>query len=250
MELLVIERGRELLRGVVQLGLDARADAEAVLAGVAGADGMRRGRVERGHARPVVTTLGEVSVRRIGYRSGIRGAGSLFPRDAVLDLPPGGYSWQLQRLAEMSCRAVSYEQAREFVLAATGISVGRRQLEQIVLAAAADAGRFCQDPGRPRDEVLLPGAGGACRRWRCRRTAREWRCCPGRAAAPARPRASGPGTSASGAGPGRRQATSGWPRPAASSTSRSRTRTARPAPRSRSWALILTSVPARPGRGR
>ena len=159
MELLVIERGRDLLRGLVQLSLDAQADAEVRLAGVTGADGVPRARVEHGHARPVVTTLGEVSVRRIAYRSGIRGAGSLFPRDAVLNLPPCGYSWQLQRLAEMSCRAVSYEQAHELVLAATGVSVGKRQLEQIMLAAAADAERFYQDPGRPRDELLPPGAG-------------------------------------------------------------------------------------------
>jgi hypothetical protein len=41
MELLVIERGRELLRGLVQLGLDAQADGEVQLAGVTGADGCR-----------------------------------------------------------------------------------------------------------------------------------------------------------------------------------------------------------------
>src|SRR5437764_775731 len=83
------------VRGVVQLGLDAQAEAEVRLAQVAGADGVRRRRAGRGHARPVVTTLGEVVVRRIGYRSGVKGAVSLFPRDAVLDLPPGGYSWAL-----------------------------------------------------------------------------------------------------------------------------------------------------------
>jgi len=159
MELLVTERGRELLRGVVQLGLDAQADAEVRLAGVTGADGVPRRRAERGHARPVVTTLGEVRVRRIGYRSGIKGAVSLFPRDAVLNLPPGGYSWALRRLAVMFCLAVSYEQGHQFVLAATGVSVGKRQLEQIVAAAAADAERFCQDPGRPREELVPPGAG-------------------------------------------------------------------------------------------
>src|SRR6267378_7626379 len=115
MELLVIELGRELLRGLVQ-----------------------------------------VRVRRIAYRSGVRGAGSLFPRDAVLNLPPLGYSWALQRLAEMFCRAVSYEQAHEFVLAATGVSIGKRQLEQIVVAAAADAERFYQD----RDQAAaVPAAG-------------------------------------------------------------------------------------------
>jgi hypothetical protein len=159
MEALVAGRGRELLRGVVQLGLDAQAEAEVRLPSVAGADGVPRRRAERGHARPVITTLGEVTVRRIGYRSGVKGAGSLFPRDAVLNLPPGGYSWALQRLAVMFCLAVSYQQGHEFVLAATGVSIGKRQLEQIVLGAAADAERFCQDPARPRDEPVLPVTG-------------------------------------------------------------------------------------------
>ena len=98
-------------------------------------------------------------MRRIAYRSGIKGAGSLFPRDAVLNLPPCGYSWPLQRLAEMFTRSGSYEQAHEFVLAATGVSIGKRQLEQITVAAAADAERFCQDRAGPRDELVLPGTG-------------------------------------------------------------------------------------------
>jgi hypothetical protein len=157
MEGLVVERGRELLRGLVQLSLDAQAKREVRLAGVTGQDGVPRTRAEPGHARPVVTTLGDVRVRRIGYRSGVRGAGSLFPRDAVLNLPPAGYSWALQRLAVMFARAGSYERAHEFVHAATGVSVGKRQLEQIVLAAAADAERFYQDPGRV--PAAVPAAG-------------------------------------------------------------------------------------------
>jgi hypothetical protein len=96
-------------------------------------------------------------VRRIAYRSGVKGAESLFPRDAVLNLPPLGYSWGLQRLAEMFCRAVSYEQGHEFVLAVTGVAIGKRQLEQIVAAAAADAERFYQD--RARDAAAVPAAG-------------------------------------------------------------------------------------------
>jgi hypothetical protein len=155
MEVLVAERGRELLCGLVQLALDGQAEREVRLAQVTGEDGVRRARAEPGHARPVVTRLGEVVVRRIGYRSGIKGVLSLFPRDAVLNLPPCGYSWALQRLAEMCCRAVSYEQAREFVLAATGVAIGKRQLEQITIAAAADAERFYQD----RDRGAVPAAG-------------------------------------------------------------------------------------------
>jgi hypothetical protein len=155
MELLVIEQGRELLRGVVQLSLDTQAAGEVRLAQVTGADGVPRARAERDHARLVVTRLGGVSVRRIAYRAGVKGVPSLFPRDAVLNLPPLGYSWQLQRLAEMFSRSGSYEQAHEFVLAVTGVRIGKRQLEQITAGAAADAGRFCQD--RPRDQ--LPGTG-------------------------------------------------------------------------------------------
>jgi hypothetical protein len=157
MEGLVAGRGRELLCGLVQLALDGQAGREVRLAQVTGRDGVARARAERGHARTIVTTLGAVKVRRIGYRSGVRGAGSLFPRDAVLNLPPLGYSWRLQRLAEMFARSGSYEQAREFVRAATGVSIGKRQLERITVAAAADAERFYQD--RDRDRAAGPAAG-------------------------------------------------------------------------------------------
>ena len=155
MEVLVIGQGRELLRGLVQLALDAQAGREVRLPGVTGEDGVPRTRAEPGHGRPVVTQLGEVRVRRIAYRSGVKGAGSLFPRDAVLNLPPCRYSWCLQQLAEMFCRSGSYEQAHQFVLAATGVSIGKRQLEQITIAAAADAERFCQDRG----QAAVPAAG-------------------------------------------------------------------------------------------
>ena len=147
--------GRTLLGGLVQLGLDTQAAGEVRLPQVTGQDGVPRTRAERGHARTVVTTLGAVVVRRIGYRAGIRGVPSLFPRDAVLNLPPCGYSWDLQRLAVMFCRSGSYEQGHEFVRAATEVSIGKRQLEQIIIAAAADAERFYQD----RDHAVVPATG-------------------------------------------------------------------------------------------
>jgi hypothetical protein len=157
MEGLVWERGRELLRGVLQLALDGQAAAEVRVPRVTGTDGVERRRAERGHARTIVTRAGTVVVRRIGYRSGIRGAGSLFPRDAVLNLPPCRYSWGLQQLAVMFCQAVSYERARGFVAAATGVRIGKRQLQQVTAAAAADAERFYQD--RPGGQPAPAGAG-------------------------------------------------------------------------------------------
>jgi len=154
MEQLVAGRGRELLRGVVQLCLDRGAAREVRVAQVTGADGVARRRAERGHGRTVVTVLGEVRVERIGYRAGVKGVPSLFPRDAVLSLPLAGYSWQLQRLVVMFARCGSYEQAHQFVAAVTGVSIGVRQLEEIVAGAAADVAGFyaAGAPGGPGQE--------------------------------------------------------------------------------------------------
>src|SRR5438876_11450864 len=58
MELLVTGRGRELLRGLVQLALDAQAEREVRLPGVTGTDGVRRARAGRGRARPGVAGAG------------------------------------------------------------------------------------------------------------------------------------------------------------------------------------------------
>jgi hypothetical protein len=157
MERLVAEAGRELLRGVLQLGLDAQAAAEVRVAVVTGADGVPRRLAERGHGRTVVTVLGRVRVARIAYRAGVAGVPALFPRDAALNLPPRRYSWYLQYLVVRFVQAGAYEQAQDLLLAATGVSIGKRQLEQITAAAAADAERFCQDPARPREVLVLPG---------------------------------------------------------------------------------------------
>ena len=159
METLAVEQGRKLLLGVVQLGLDIQAAGEVRLAEVTGADGVPRRRAEPDHGVPVITRLGTVRVRRIAYRAGVAGVASLFPRDAVLNLAPLGYSWGLQQLAVMFCRSGSYEQAHELVLAATGISIGKRQLEQIAAAAAADVAAFYQAGGPAGQEQPEPEPG-------------------------------------------------------------------------------------------
>ena len=155
MELLVTgPQGQGLLLGVMQHGLDAQAAAEARLPVVTGADGVVRTRAERGHARTVVTTVGEVQVRRIAYRA--PGCANLYPRDAALNLPACCYSWRLQQLAVMFARDGAYELAREFLAAATGITVGKRQVEEMVAGAAADVAAF-YDAGGPAGQGQQPG---------------------------------------------------------------------------------------------
>ena len=145
----VIVQGRELLRVVLQYVMDQLAAAEPRLAQVTGADGVPRRRAERGHRRTVVTWFGPVTVRRMAYRE--PGAANLHPADAALSLPARRYSWQVQRAAVRYALAGSYEQAQLMLQDATGVSVGKQQIEQIVAEAAADAPGFC--PSRPAAPV-------------------------------------------------------------------------------------------------
>jgi len=158
MERLAVEESRKIGLGALQLAMDAQADAEVPLPGLTGQDGERRGCRERS-ATTVVTMLGRVTVRRVAYRSRKKGVADLHWRDAVLNLPPCGHSWQLQRFAEMASRAGSFQEAHDLVLAAAGAGIGKRQLEEIVSRAAGGAEAFAQD--RPaRAAPVLAGPDG------------------------------------------------------------------------------------------
>src|SRR5690349_15760641 len=173
----VMVRGRVLLRKVVQYVVDAQAPAGWKLAGVADAAGVPRTRAGRGHARTMVSQFGPVVIRRMAYRA--PGQPNLYPRDAVLNLPPRRYSWPLQRTVVEYVLAGAYEQAQRLVAAATGITIGKQQLEQITIEAAADAPGFYpalareQEPGPDRAGMPLAisadGKGVAMLPGECRR---------------------------------------------------------------------------------
>jgi hypothetical protein len=177
-EQLVMVRGRELLRKVTQYAVDAGAAAEPRLAGVADAAGVPRPRAERGHARAMISQFGPVVIERMAYRA--PGQPNLYPRDAVLNLPPRRYSWQVQRMVVGYVLAGAYEQAQRFAAAATGVVIGKQQLEQITAGAAADAAGFYsalardqgqEEPGLPPGPLLISAdckgvamLPGSCRR--------------------------------------------------------------------------------------
>jgi len=176
MEQAAVEASREIGRGALQLALDAQAGAEVLLPGLAGADGHWRGCREKS-ATTVVAMLGPVAVRRIARRSRSKGVPDLHWRDAVLNLLPCGYSWRLQQLAEMACRAGSFQHGHGLVLAATGASIGKRQMEEILARAAADAEAFAAGRAVP-DAPVIAGPGGEERLalLGCPRTPRASRC--------------------------------------------------------------------------
>lgn len=146
MEILVVAESRRIGRESLQLALDSQAFEEARLPGVTGSDGVARTRLEDS-ATSLLTMLGEVTVRRVAYRSGEKGVSALHPRDAVLNLPPGGFSWQVRKLAEMACRAGTYQSAQEIIAAAAGVLIGKRQLQEMMEDCSADAEVFAE--GRP-----------------------------------------------------------------------------------------------------
>src|SRR5262245_32538713 len=120
----VTERGRELLRLVVQHVLDVRAAAEPRLTGVTDVRGVTRSRVERGHTRTVVSEVGSVVVARNAYRA--PGVVNLYPRDAVLNLPERRYSWAVQARVVGYAVETSFAQAAQWLAESTGVRVGKR----------------------------------------------------------------------------------------------------------------------------
>jgi hypothetical protein len=150
-------RGRELERQLLQDHLDLRAirEQEALPAGRDQRRVEGRGRVERGHERMLATVFGTVTVRRLAYRA--PGQPNVYPADVALSLPAGRHSHGLRRAAVCEAVRGSYDTAKAAIDRRCGRVAGKRQLEQLVQAAAADIGAFYRQrvPMPCTSEMLL-----------------------------------------------------------------------------------------------
>src|SRR5712691_11262371 len=132
-------RGRELLRRLFQDRLDLTAT-----------------RAERGRERPLVTKFGQVTVSRIACRS--PGRANVHLLDRVLNLPEEKHSRGLRKLGVIEAVRGSHEGAALAITRATGVQIGKRQVEELVLRAAADVDSFCADrrpAPAPDDHALV-----------------------------------------------------------------------------------------------
>src|SRR5262245_61581464 len=120
--------GLALLRQLLQDSLDLRAAREPRVVEVIDADGYRRGVAEDGHERGLATRFGLVTVTRIAYRA--RGRANLHPADAGLNLPVEKHSHGLRRLAAIEAARGSFADTAAAIWRATGVRLGRRQVEQ------------------------------------------------------------------------------------------------------------------------
>jgi hypothetical protein len=148
--------GLELLRQLLQDSLELRAVREQRLAQVTDADGYQRGSAEQGRQRLLATVFGQVTVRRIAYRQ--RGRADLHPADAQLNLPIERHSHGLRRLAALEAARGSFDDAAQAIGRATGVTVAKRQVEELATRAAVDVDAFYthRDPTtRPDSDVLV-----------------------------------------------------------------------------------------------
>jgi hypothetical protein len=145
LEELIDERGREVLLRLLQdhydlRGLREEQQARADPAPAAGPDGITRPRLETGHGRALATLFGTVTVTRCAHRK--PGTPNWHPADAALSLPAGRHSYTLAKLAALEAARGSFDAAREAVARRCGPVIGKRQLEESVVRAAADVPAF------------------------------------------------------------------------------------------------------------
>jgi hypothetical protein len=153
--------GRELCRQLVQDHLDLRTAREVRTAAVSDAEGVVHSSVEPGHHRPLETIFGKVTVTRLAYRA--KGKENLHIQDAALNLPRELHSHGLRQLCAIEAARGSYEEAQEPIERATGIGLGKRQLENLARRAAFDIDAFYEalerEPVKATDVLVISADG-------------------------------------------------------------------------------------------
>ena len=136
-----VRRGREIVRLALQAHLDARSPGDVGPALVLEhRDGPLRLGERRLRTRGVVTLVGELSLRRLGY--GAPGQQSIHPLDAELELPARSFSYGLQRHLARAAVCGPFEEAVRVVSELSGVTVPKRSAEQVVLEASVDFESF------------------------------------------------------------------------------------------------------------
>jgi len=147
--------GVSVLRQLMQDHLDLQASREQRLDEVIDTDGQARQWAQPDRQRGLATRFGQVTVRRIAYRA--RGHADLHPADAARNLPAEKHSHGLRRLAAVEAARGSFADAAAAIERATTVRVGKRQVEALACAAAADVDAFytAHTPTGPAEASVL-----------------------------------------------------------------------------------------------
>jgi hypothetical protein len=147
--------GRELLRQLLLAHLAARGVGDIGVS-VVGADGITRTH-KRVRPRTLHTVFGAIPIQRLGYS--LPHAASVFPLDAMLNLPANNVSYTLQKHLVREVINNSFQEARETVARWTGVTITQEHALEIVDDAVQDFARFyaiqCQRERREAAPLAL-----------------------------------------------------------------------------------------------
>jgi hypothetical protein len=130
--------GREVLRQLLLAHITARGGGD-IGASVVGADGVRRTH-KRLRPRTILSLFGPLTFHRLAY--GMPHVASVFPLDAMLNLPPIKISYTLQQHLVQEVISRSFHEALAALERWTGLTITPPLAQRIVLEAARDVDAF------------------------------------------------------------------------------------------------------------
>ncbi|WP_405889456.1 ISKra4 family transposase [Streptomyces sp. NBC_01136] len=154
LEDMISTRGLEVMRQMLQDHLDLRSIREPQRKEVVDAENVPHRRVEPGHERLLTTVFGTVTVTRIAYRA--LGCANLHPLDADLNLPTGRASHGIRKQAAVEAVRGSFDDARAAIARRCGVGIGKANLEQLVVAAAADIDAYYRRTAPAAADAKVP----------------------------------------------------------------------------------------------
>lgn len=129
---------RELARNLLEEHLALR-DLGDVGDNITGSDGVVRTH-KRVNERTLISLFGEVTIKRLGY--GARGHDSLFPKDALLNLPVETYSHGIRKLVAQEVAKSPFNEVIISVKQIAGVVLPRTAVEALAHKAALDFDAF------------------------------------------------------------------------------------------------------------
>ncbi len=141
------KNGMEVLRKMAQGYLNQRSSEEIKMDFVIGEKGETRTHRRPNCCRKIESKLGEVSVKRIGYRG--PELNFVFPLDAQLNLPPNKYSHGLQDEVAHLVAVESFDETLESLERQGGGILPKRQLQGVCAELTQDFEEFYEQPIEP-----------------------------------------------------------------------------------------------------
>lgn len=130
--------GRELQRRLFEEHINLR-DIGNIGEYIIGSDCVKRTH-KREHERTIICIFGKITIKRLGY--GAKGCKSLFPKDAILNLPEESYSHGIRRLVAQEAAKNSFEEAINTIKQITGVILPRAAIEMLTNKASVDFDAF------------------------------------------------------------------------------------------------------------